>query len=116
MKKRIFVALVAIVLVFSGVLGLVACKNDNGDNGNSDKPKLASPTNFTFDTATGDYAFDAVENGQFYYIVLVKYDPQGKAYTDIVAMTNMLIGTGRITGNMEVRAFSDATIARGGGE
>lgn len=112
MKKRIFVALVAIVLVFSGVLGLVACNNTDDDKGNSDKQKLASPANFTFDTATGDYAFDAVENGQFYYIVLVKYDPQGKEYTDIVAMTNMLIGTGRITGNMEVRAFPTLRLPR----
>lgn len=115
MKKRIFVALVAIVLVLSGVLGLVACNNTDDDKGNkTDKQKLASPANFTFDTATGDYAFDAVENGQFYYIVLVKYDPQGKEYTDIVAMTSMIPGTGRITGNMEIRAFSDATTTPGG--
>ena len=116
MKKRLAVALVAIMLVLVGVMGLAACNNNNDNNNNNknDKEKLASPANFTLDTNTGAYSFDAVENGQFYYIVLVKLDPNGNEYTDITAMTSMIVGTGKITGNMEVRAFSDATVAPGG--
>ena len=115
MKKRLAVAL-AIMLILVAVMGLAACNNNEkeNNNNNTDEKKLASPTNFTLDVDTGAYSFDAVENGMFYYIVLVKLDPNGNEYTDIVAMTSMIVGTGKITGNMEVRAFSDATVAPGG--
>lgn len=101
--------LIAVTAV-SCVLGFAAC----GDESDKDATnKLATPANFTFDSETGTYSFEAVENGQFYYIVVVKYDNKGNEYTDIIGMTSMIPGTGTITGKVQFQAFSDATITPG---
>lgn len=117
--KRWMVLLLAVAMTAAVACALTACGNgddttDPDTSGGSNK--LASPAGFTFDATTGDYSFTAVENGQFYYVVVNMYDNKGEEYTDIIGMTSMIPGTAgqTISGTMDFYKYSDATIAPGG--
>ena len=70
--KKWMVFLLAAVMTAAVAFAMTACDNGEETPGpdTGDGNKLASPVGFTFDSTTGDYSFTAVENGQFYYVVV----------------------------------------------
>ncbi len=111
MRKRILVTVIAAIIAVLGIFGLGACDGgDKAEEGN----KLAPATNFTFDTNTGAYSFDGVDNCEAYNLIVVKYDNKGVECKDTVALVGMVRGTGKITGTIQFQKFSFDTTKPGG--
>lgn len=114
-KKCILLLLVA-VLAAGAAFAVTACGGAGDDETPDTSTKLETPKNFTFDSETAEYSFTAVDNAQFYYIVVNMYDPEGVEYTDIIGMTSMIPATAgqTVTGTMDFYKYSDATTTPGG--
>ena len=107
--KKLLTLLLAAVTAVSVACAFTAC--GQSEETPTDDTKLSSPANFTFDSETGEYSFDTVENGEFYYIVVSKYDNKGQEFADVAGMTSMIPGTPgqTITGTLEFKEYAYTT-------
>lgn len=112
MKKKILVLLTSLVLAASLSVCLAACSN-NGDDGETDNNTpsttnvLAAPTDFTFNTETGEYSFTANDANAGYYFIRAYKVINGVDEATYTVSSSRINGgtTGKITGSLDTSAF-----------
>jgi len=61
---------------------------------------------FTFDTATGDYSFNATEDVDYYTVWIYPVDADGEMGSEYVAASSRITDKGEISGNVDISSLS----------
>lgn len=109
MKKNKFPALLcgALLLLGCGALLFTACDNTEPEPEPETENVLEAPTDFTFDTETGEFSFNAQDENAGYYFVRVFQVTDGVEASTYTATSGRINGgsTGAKSGSVDVAAL-----------
>lgn len=101
MKKamnRKIVLLLGLCLVLSFAM-LTGC-------GSKKAAAAAGPTDFAFDSETGEFSFNGIGNADYYTVWVLAVDDAGKEAASYVAASQRLTGTDKIIGSVDISALA----------